>query len=619
MFPSPFVAKVAGTLKSSWRSLVVADLLFKLLAFAVLTPLFAASWHAVLALAGSSVLSDLDIATFFVGPFGWICGILLGAIWLSIVAIEQASLLSIMAAESIGRERFATSAVRFALRHSSEVFRLAARLIGWTLLTALPFLLVAAGIYATLLGEYDINYYLKQNTAEFQLAVGLGILLSIILGGILLRLYSGWFLSLPLVLFDRVPPRRALRASRQLVSGKRKRVFIWLVFWLLSSLGAQMLVAALVGGLGQLLIPSQVGSLLVLATRVGLLVIVLAASSLIVNLFATLLFAAVNFQGYYELNPNARTAIESRSDPQDSWLVLKVNLLSRNRLIAGTLILAVGSALFGYWSLSSLQLNDDVQIMAHRGASGQKPENTMAAFRQAIDEGADWIELDVQETADGKVVVAHDSDFMKVAGNPLKVWDANLKDLETIDIGSWVDPEYSDQRVATLSEVLRLCKDQIGVNIELKYYGHDQQLEQRVVEIVEAEGMTDQIMVMSLKAEGIAKIKALRPDWRCGQLLSVYVGKLKDIKADFLAINNKFASRDFIRRAHQLDKEVYVWTVNDVTSMSQALNRNVDGILTDRPELARQVLKQRAEMSTAERLLTEIAVLFQQPPANTEQ
>ncbi len=92
-----------------------------------------------------------------------------------------------------------------------------------------------------------------------------------------------------------------------------------------------------------------------------------------------------------------------------------------------------------------------MQIMAHRGASVAAPENTMAAFRQAIDDGADWIEIDVQETADGEVVVSHDSDFMKLSGNPLKIWDAKLDDLSDIDIGTWVDPKYSDERVPTLS------------------------------------------------------------------------------------------------------------------------------------------------------------------------
>ena len=603
---------------ASWRSLVATDLLFKLFAFAVLTPLFAAFWHALLAFGGSSVLSDADIAKFFVGPFGWFCGIVLGAAWLAIVAIEQASLLCILGAKSLGREKNATSAIHFAITHAASVFTVAARLIGWTLLTVLPFLLIAGAVYFALLREYDINYYLNERPSEFKVAIAIGVALVAALACILLRLYSGWFLALPLVLFDQVRASDALRASRDLIAGNRRKVLVWLIVWLAFVVVSNMLVTAVIGGLGRLLIPSGVGSIVVLATRVGLLVLLLAASSLIVNLFATILFAGVNFHGYHEFNPNANTAIASRLDEDESELGRNLNLLTRSRLITGSVVLALCAALFGFWSLSSLSLKDEVQIMAHRGASVAAPENTMAAFRQAIVDGADWIEIDVQETADGEVVVAHDSDFMKLSGNPLKIWDATLADLADIDIGSWVDPKFSGERVPTLTDVLRLCKDKIGVNIELKYYGHDQQLEQRVVDIVESEQMADQVMVMSLKPEGVAKVKALRPNWRCGLLLSLYVGKLKNIEADFLAVNSKFATRNFVRRAHKLEKEVFVWTVNDAATMSQVLNRKVDGILTDRPELAKQVLKERAEMSSVERLLAEIAVLFNQPAAATE-
>jgi glycerophosphoryl diester phosphodiesterase len=612
MFQTPFFRSIASSLCASWRSLVATDLLFKLLAFAVLTPLFAGFWHALLAFGGSSVLSDADIAKFFAGPFGWFCGIVLGATWLAIVAVEQASLLCILASNFLGREKNATSAIHFAITHATSVFNVAVRLIGWTLLTVLPFLLIAGAVYFALLQEYDINYYLNERPSEFKLAVAIGIALVAALTGILLRLYSGWFLALPLVLFDQVRAADALGASRELIAGNRRRVFVWLIVWLAFVIASNLLVTATIGGLGRLLIPSGVGSIAVLATRVGLLVLLLAASSLVVNLLATILFAGMNFHGYHALNPKANHAIANRLDEDEKELGRNTQRFTRARLIIGSLVLALCAALFGVWSLNSLSLKDDVQIMAHRGASASAPENTMAAFQQALADGAEWIEIDVQETVDGEVVVVHDSDFMKLSGNPLKIWDATLADLSDIDIGSWVDPKFSDERVPTLTDVLRLCKDKIGVNIELKYYGHDQQLEQRVVDIVEAEQMANQVMVMSLKPAGVAKIKALRPNWRCGLLMSVYVGKLKNIEADFLAVNSRFATRNFIRRAHKLEKEVFVWTVNDAATMSQVLNRKVDGILTDRPALAKQVLQERVEMSSIERLLVEVAVLFNQ-------
>lgn len=614
MVLTPFVREVTASLTGSWRSLVATDLLFKLFAFSILTPLFSVFWQGLLLVVGGGILSDADIARFFLGPFGWICGITVGAAWLAILAMEQGSLLYLLASRSDVERAHSTFAIHFAIRNAVGVFSVAARMIGWLLIATLPFLLIAGACYIMLLREYDINYYLKEWPSEFIFALVVACILGIVWLAVLLRLLSSWFLALPLVLFHQERGNDALRTSRRLIEGHRHRIVIWLLLWFGFVLLSNLFFTTLVGVIGGWLIPEDVSSIYTLAFQVGVLVLLLAGSGLLVNLAAAIAGAGVLFHAYKQFVPKAELAMNKRLNEDGSRSEKKLDLLTRPRLIAGLLILCLCAGLIGFYSLDSIRLEDDVQVMAHRGASKTAPENTMAAFRQAIEDGADWIEIDVQETADGVVVIAHDSDFMKVAGNPIKVWNAKLSDLSNIDIGGWFDPQFVDQRVPTLADVLRLCKDKVGVIIELKYYGHDEQLEQRVVEIVEAEEMVDQVMVMSLKAEGIKKLKALRPTWRCGLLLSVYVGNLKKVDADFLAINASFATRDFVRRAHKLDKDVYVWTVNDSATISKVLNRNVDGILTDRPRLARDVLRERSEMSSAERLLAELSLLLDQTP-----
>ncbi|MEQ9069885.1 MAG: glycerophosphodiester phosphodiesterase family protein, partial [Gimesia chilikensis] len=100
---------------------------------------------------------------------------------------------------------------------------------------------------------------------------------------------------------------------------------------------------------------------------------------------------------------------------------------------------------------------------------------------------------------------------------------------------------------------------------------------------------------------------------------SVYAGNLKEIKADFLAVNANFASRNFVKRAHAAGKEVFVWTVDDPAMMSQMMNRGVDGLLTNVPAVAKQVIQERELLTPAERLLVEVALLFQEPQAELEQ
>ncbi|MFY7876590.1 MAG: hypothetical protein ACOVQM_14150, partial [Pirellula sp.] len=182
---------------------------------------------------------------------------------------EQASLLAILAANSQGKRLGAMGALGYAVNHSVSVVRVAGRLTAISLLVAAPFLLAAGSIYFFAISEYDINYYLDERPIVFRIALGLGAILGTGLLVILLGLYSGWFLALPLVLFDRVATSAALPESRQMIAGKRLLVLRWMVTWLVVGIIANAIATLLLGMLGRWLIPSTLGSLAILAGRVG--------------------------------------------------------------------------------------------------------------------------------------------------------------------------------------------------------------------------------------------------------------------------------------------------------------------------------------------------------------
>jgi glycerophosphoryl diester phosphodiesterase len=185
----------------------------------------------------------------------------------------------------------------------------------------------------------------------------------------------------------------------------------------------------------------------------------------------------------------------------------------------------------------------------------------------------------------------------------VKVWDATRDDLAQIDIGSWFDPAYAEARVPTLRDVLEVAKGRGRVLIELKYYGHDERLEERVAQLVEKTGMAEDVMIMSLKRSGVAKMRALRPDWSMGILAARAIGDLSALDAEFLAVNTGQVSGHLLRRAHATGKRVYVWTVDDPRAMSRMISMGVDGLITNKPALARQVMAERAALSLAERIL----------------
>jgi glycerophosphoryl diester phosphodiesterase len=236
-----------------------------------------------------------------------------------------------------------------------------------------------------------------------------------------------------------------------------------------------------------------------------------------------------------------------------------------------------------------------------------------------VAQGADLVEIDVQETADGEVVVFHDSDFMRTAGLPLHIWDATLPQLRDIDIGSRFSPEYHNQRVPLLADVLSACRGRARVDIELKVYGHGDRLAERVAAIVDATDMGNSVVAMSLDHGSAAEMKHLRPAWPVGILAATAVGDLTRMDTDFLAVNASMVNRRFVQQAHRRGKQVYPWTINDPVQMSRLISLGVDGIITDHPDTARRVLLQRSKLSSVERLLLQAAYyLGVEPPAQDQ-
>ena len=205
------LGQVVRHFRSSWKQLALTDLVCKLIAFVLLTPLVGILFRLLLAAAGKTVLADQDILFFFLRPAGWLCGIAVGGLWLAIAALEQAALMAVLCGNQRQRHLNLVGAVQFAGVNAWPVLRVTAQMVGITLLTTAPFLAAAGVVYVTLLGEFDINYYLKEKPPAFLVALGIGGVLAVVLAVVLVRLFAGWLFALPLVLFEDVRPSRAAK------------------------------------------------------------------------------------------------------------------------------------------------------------------------------------------------------------------------------------------------------------------------------------------------------------------------------------------------------------------------------------------------------------------------
>ncbi len=602
-------AALLRCLRPVWRPMLAVNLAYAVLGIVLLAPLPGLVLRLLMRVSGTPVLADQDIAYFLLTPFGVASLILVAGILVAIAVLAQASLMFIGVAGP-GRAAPALAALAFAWARLVPILSFSVRLVARVLLLMAPFLAIGAGTAWLLITDHDINYYLSEQPPSFWLAalVIAGLLLAMLV--LVVRKLIGWSLALPLILFGGVSPGRSFLESERLTQGGRSLVLGVLILWALIALLLGALGVGAVQGLGTLIVPRFHDALRPLVLVLGALVALWALLSFLIASFNGSTFALAIVELAERLGAPIGASRGQALDARATGPGWSVRAPRFAAVLALAGIIAAGT---GAWLLSGIEVHDQVSIIGHRAGAGKAPENTLAAVRQAIADGVDWIEIDVQETADGEVVVVHDSDFMKLAGEPLKVWDGTLEQIRAIDAGGWFGPQFTGERVPTLREVLEMARGKSGVVIELKYYGHEQRLEQRVVDLVEAAGMTARVAIMSLSYEGIQRLRALRPDWSIGLLSAKAIGDLTRLDADFLAVSMGLATPGFVRHAKAAGKQVYVWTVNDPVSLSRMMSAGVDGVITDEPAMARQVMEQRGQMSPVERLLVHTALLFGRP------
>ena len=252
-----------------------------------------------------------------------------------------------------------------------------------------------------------------------------------------------------------------------------------------------------------------------------------------------------------------------------------------------------------------LALFQNPTVMAHRGLSADAPENTLYAFSDAISVGADFIELDVQQTKDGVLVVMHDSNLKRTTGVNKDIWDVNYADIQDLDAGSWFDPAYANARIPTLEETLQFVDKRAKLNIEIKPTKHGSDtLEQDVANLITEYHYTDACYVTSFSYGSLKKVKEVNPDIRTGYLMSVAYGQFYSLQyADAFSLNKVFVTSQVVNAAHQQGKQIFAWTVNSVSEVRSLCNLHVDSIITDDPVMVQNVVSRDSTSETLRSVL----------------
>lgn len=236
---------------------------------------------------------------------------------------------------------------------------------------------------------------------------------------------------------------------------------------------------------------------------------------------------------------------------------------------------------------------DMIKVTSHRGFSYAVPENTLPAIEKAIEEQADYVEVDVRVTKDGELVLLHDNNLKRTTGLSKKAWDINYAEIALLDAGSWMDQSFIGTRIPTLREVFESCKGKVFLNLDLKYRNASEGLEEKVVALIEEYEMEWQCVISSTSLTCIENIKKLNPNIRTGYITyQLYSGLSKKESIDFFSMKSNLVSKSVVREIHKNGKELHVWTVNSKTELERLKRLGVDNIITDNPAFAKEVLYQ---------------------------
>jgi len=252
-----------------------------------------------------------------------------------------------------------------------------------------------------------------------------------------------------------------------------------------------------------------------------------------------------------------------------------------------------------------------VTVTAHRGAMAYAPENTLAAFEVGIQQKATWIESDVQLSKDGVAVLIHDTTLTRTTNveevfpdrAPWNVGDFTLDEIKQLDAGSWFGEEFTGEQVPTLAEmVTQVRKSRSGIIMELKSPELYPGVEQEVIDVfdsfpgyVNSALASERLAVQSFNWDSMATYADLEPEVPVGLLGTVPVADLSAYAewADQVNPNFNAVTADYVDAVHAAGMEIHTYTVNEVADMTRLLDFGVDGIITNRPDVLKDLLAQR--------------------------
>lgn len=274
----------------------------------------------------------------------------------------------------------------------------------------------------------------------------------------------------------------------------------------------------------------------------------------------------------------------------EKWLL---SLLKKKKILLPLiLILSIVATFFSGFSINqnTIYAGRDVSVISHRGVVNGEFENSLSGIRASREADIDIVEVDVMMTKDQVIVLHHDLSLRRTFGYPYQIQDLTYEEIADLELNTSADVPTEDPIPPTLSDAFETLSGEMRILIDVKTRGNYQDFARELVTVIEEHELIESAYIQSFNKNLLTHIRLLNPDIHTSQIMYYSLGDVATLDVDYYTAHRGMLSHNFIQKARQNDKGIWVWTANTEEAIKEVLQYDIDGIITGNPLLAKEIL-----------------------------
>ncbi|MBY6916794.1 glycerophosphodiester phosphodiesterase [Clostridium botulinum] len=600
--------QVLSLLKFNIATMVKFELIYKILSTLVFIPLAVLLLDFSMSITGYSYLTIENVGSYISNPKSILIFIILILLLTFFSMIDISAVIYIINSSKHGKHITLKQVINFAYENSRRVFRRKNFLIALFVLLILPVVNIgmASGLITYIaIPEFIMDFII----ANRFLSIAWVLLMIGIVVFTVRRLYCFHYFTLEGCQFDEAKKRSCQLQKGHWLSDFFALLILQIMCFILFFVVMGILIALIIFFATIFDVQSVFYSIIL-----GIISFI----SIVTLIIYLCLTVPISFSCISILYYNHKNRIGEKIATIDDSKAIKKHSLKFKIVTSLLVISCIGIiSTFSYLVFNNqLDLNIEyitlTEVSAHRGASINYPENTMKAFEMAVEQNADWIELDVQLTSDGIPVIMHDSNLYRITGVNKNIWEVTYNDIKDLDCSSWFSSEFAGERISTLGEVLDFAKkEHIKLNIELKPTGYEKDFEKIVIDTINQKNFKNSCVVTSQEYSTLQRIKEYDQEIKTIYVMSIALGDITELtEADGFSVEASFITPRLVSMVHNSGKKIFAWTVNTRENMDKMIEMNVDNIVTDNIALAKAAVYESRSGNLVRNYILDIIKLF---------